>query len=85
MSQAVDLGPYIVTGAHSGPSGNMLVAVNVLEMPQTVKVDLSSYANGAAATRYRLLSDKTTSQNLGAVTSDQITLSPSEVVVYVFP
>ena len=85
MTQAIDLGPFIVTGAHSGPSGNMLIAVNVLEAPQTIQADLSSYTTGASVTRYRLLADQVASESLGSVTSDQVTLSPGEVAVYVFP
>jgi len=85
MTNAIDLGPYVETGAHSGPSGNLLIAINTLDNPQTIAADLTPYVTGSPVTRYRLVASSLASQNLGAVTSDQVTLNPGEVAVYVFP
>jgi hypothetical protein len=85
MTNAIDLGPYVETGAHSGAAGNMLIAINTLDIPQTIAADLTPYITGFAVTRYRLVASSVSSQNLGSVTSDQVTLNPGEVAVYVFP
>lgn len=85
MTNAIDLGPYVETGAHSGPSGNLLIAINTLDNPQTIQADLGPYVTGSAVTRYRLAGSAFSSQSLGVVTSDQVTLNPGEVTVYVFP
>jgi Concanavalin A-like lectin/glucanases superfamily/Bacterial Ig domain/Bacterial Ig-like domain (group 2) len=85
MANAIDLGPYVETGAHAGPYGNMLIAINSLNNPQTINPDLAAYVAGSSVTRYRLGTSQVASQNLGAVTSDQVTLQPGEVVVYLFP
>ncbi len=85
MANAIDLGPYVDTGAHSGRYGNMLVAINTLNNPQTINPDLTPYVTWSSVTRYRLHGSQVSSQNLGAVTGDQVTLQPGEVVVYLFP
>ncbi len=85
MANALDLGPYVETGAKSGSYGNMLIAINDLDNTQMISPNLSAYTTGGSVTRYRLDDSRVTSQNLGNVTSDQVMLQPGEVVVYLFP
>jgi len=85
MTNAPDLGPFVETGAHSGAAGNLLIAINTLDNPQTIAADLTPYVTGFAVTRYRLVASSLATQNLGFVTSDQVTLNPGEVALYVFP
>jgi hypothetical protein len=85
MTNALDLGPYVETGAHTGPYGTMFIAINDLDGTQTIYPNLGAYATGSSVTRYLLNTSQVTSQNLGAVTSDQVTLQPGEVAVYLFP
>lgn len=84
MVQAIDLGPYVETGAKSGPAGNMLIAINDLDNVQTIQANLTPYVTGSSVVRYRLWGSQESSQSLGVVSSDQVTLNPGEVVVYIF-
>lgn len=85
MAPAIDLGPYVETGAKSGTAGNMLIAINDLDSVQTITATLTPYVTGSSVTRYRLWGSQQSTQSLGIVSSDQITLNPGEVLIYVFP
>jgi hypothetical protein len=82
---AIHMGDDIATGARSGPQGNLLMAMNSLDVPQTVKVDLSSYTGGGSQIkRYRLIGNQLTVTTVPNVTADTITFAGNEIIVWAF-
>lgn len=84
-TNAEDLGTTIYTGARSGANGNLLIALNSLENPQTVHVDLSPYLfpnNCSLIQRYRLASG-VVSNGPFTGTSDAPVFGPGESIAWV--
>jgi hypothetical protein len=87
MTHAIDLGPTVYTGAKSGAQGKLLIAINSLEMPQTITADLTPYlyAAGTSIKRYRVVAGtSSTSQLTPQSSNDTITLAGGEAVAWQF-
>jgi hypothetical protein len=83
QANAPDLGSTVYTGAKSGASGNLVIAINSLEMPQTVHVDLSPYLyTNSSITRYVLQGATQTSSAISGQSDDTVTLGPGGTVVW---
>jgi len=83
-TNAEDLGPTVYTGAKSGPNGNLLIAVNSLEDPQTVHVDLTPYLfpnNCSLIQRYRVAGGVVSNGTISG-TSDAPLFSPGEAIAW---
>lgn len=83
-TNAEDLGPTVYTGAKSGPTGNLLIAINSLESPQTVHVDLTPYLfpnNCSLIQRYRLASGVVSNGPITG-TSDAPLFAPGESIAW---
>lgn len=83
QTHAPDLGPSIVSGARSGPTGSMLLAVNFSDQQSSIRADLTPYVSAEGRiTRYRLHTSNLASQPLSSTPSDSLSLLPGEVVVW---
>jgi hypothetical protein len=84
MMNAEDLGPTIVTGVRSGTNSRLFMALNSLDISQTVAVDLTPYKQGATLDRYRVVGGQSSHVSMSVANSDSVTLAPGETVVWVF-
>ncbi len=81
---AVDLGPYIVTGARQGKDSRLLLAVNCSQTAEPVRVDLTPYRylDGTEIVRFRLLGATLRTDTLTNATFNTVTFAPGETIVW---
>ena len=79
------LGPEFVTAGRKAEGGNMFLATNFSEIPQTVAVPLRAYAIEGRENlwRFRLLRDRLSFERSNFVDVQQVTFEPGETVVWV--
>jgi hypothetical protein len=84
QTHAIDLGPSVFTGAKDGPNGRLVIAINSLEVNQTIRADLKPYVypNGFGLKRFQLVGATLVVESLPDQTSDTLILAPGEVVVW---
>jgi hypothetical protein len=83
-THAVDLGSNLLTGAKRGSNGNLFLALNISEMPEPIKPDLTTYRIGLPIHRYRLLGSRRLHDVIPDSTRDELTLEAGEGVIYLF-
>lgn len=83
---AVDLGPWICTGARSGERGRLLVAASFSERAETRRVDLSPYvyAGGPDMVRCRIRGAALATETLRSSPSDEVTFEAGETIWWLF-
>jgi hypothetical protein len=83
QANAPDLGNTIYTGAKDGPNGHLVMAINSLDMPQPIFIDLSPYlyAGTSSIQRYRLQGASPTTIPTSQ-TTDSLTIGPGEGVAW---
>jgi hypothetical protein len=86
QTNAIDLGPDIVTGAKQGSASNVLIAINFAESARTETVNLQPYlyANASSVERYRIIEADVFADTIAASATVQETFQPGETVVWVF-
>ncbi|MFW6038928.1 MAG: Ig-like domain-containing protein [bacterium] len=80
---ALDLGPWIETGARQGPFGRLLIAVNLSEMPVQRTVDLQPYLydEQTPVQRYRVAGTRSQQERIVGPT-EQLRFAPGESVIW---
>ena len=85
QASAEDLGALLVTGARTGPRGNLFMALNGSEEPATVTVDLRPYRlPSASLVRYRISGATVSTARLPPADDDTVTFAPGETVAWLF-
>ena len=88
LTNAIDLGAQIYTGAHKGPSSQVLIAINTAEVPVSVPVDVSAYqyADATSVIRYHLQSATLNTESVAndATAGGLVTFQPGETIVWLF-
>ena len=84
QTHAIDLGRSVFTGAKDGPNGRLVIAINSLEVNQTIRADLKPYVypNGFWLKRFQLVGATLVAESLPDQTNDTLILAPGEVVVW---
>lgn len=85
QANAIDLGPLFSTGARHCPQGDLLLALNWSEKPQTVTVDLSPYRHGRDAPAIELCrvgSGTYSVFTMPGAASDKVTFRPGETIIW---
>jgi len=83
---ATNLGPNIYTAARSGSNGRLFMALNSMEAPQTVSVNLAPYIGASTGfmTRYHIAGSQVFTESVPIASQDTITLAPNETVIWLF-
>lgn len=81
----LDLGNLIATGAREGPMGRLYMAINYSELSDPVNADLTPYAysGGPPIERHRLNGKFSQVDIIPNATSDSLTLSTGETVIWI--
>jgi hypothetical protein len=79
------LGRNIITGARTGPNGNLVIVVNGWDSPRSVQVNLTAYRTGNNVWRYRVGDVSVKLQAMGDIVADTVLLAAGETGVYFFP
>ena len=86
QSNALDLGPDIVTGAKQGPGSRVFMALNMAEAAATETLDFSGYLypGSTAIERYRIVESDVIADSISSASTIQQSFEPGQTVIWVF-